>query len=121
MAYFPNGTAHEAWAVENCNKCANYYHLQPEHPDYDAEKNCPIELAHLLFNYESEAHQEVLDVLIPQTKDGLGAEQCRMFRPKNDGFVCENCKKDYYGPPMSGDENYWENQIKNVERMNGNG
>jgi len=44
---------------------------------------CTVWLAHELHNYE-ECNNEnsILHLLIPRTKDGLGNEQCTMFRPK---------------------------------------
>lgn len=77
MAYFPNGTAGADYEAAYCSKCV--------HQGTDEDGGCAIWLAHLLYSYEecgrgsNAAH--ILDLLIPQSKDGLRNEQCRMFRP----------------------------------------
>jgi len=68
MGYFPNGTSHEIWAQENCNKC------------FLGGRQCPIELAHLLYNYEQcKDEKSILHLLIPMTEDGLCNESCGCF------------------------------------------
>ena len=80
MAYWSNGTEHEAWASKNCHVCKHWYDVDPEAPGYDSKNNCPIEYAHLLFNYdECNNENSILDIFIPRTKDGLGNEQCTFF------------------------------------------
>ena len=81
MAYFPNATAWEFWATDNCFRCAHW-------PKDDYARACPVEMAHMLYSYElcnEDAHpgKVILDMLIPQSKDGLSAEKCALFQPKN--------------------------------------
>lgn len=71
MGYFPNGTAGSEYESKVCSKCR---HQKPD------DGGCPIWLAHLLFNYKDGA-QEVLDVLIPRSEEGLGNKTCTMFEP----------------------------------------
>lgn len=83
MAYFPNGSAGAEYAERYCSACV---HEGPEEGP-----GCPIMLLHLLYNYEQHGKgktsaklKSVLDTLIPETKDGLDAEQCSMFLAKTD-------------------------------------
>lgn len=81
MAYFPNMTAWEFWAADNCFRCAHW-------PKDENEDACPVEMAHTLYSYElcNEADHPgkiILDMLIPQSKDGCNAERCTMFKHKN--------------------------------------
>jgi hypothetical protein len=64
--------------------CANCIHANDE-------CGCPIWTLHMLYNYDQcrkgktgQTIKTVLGMLIPETKDGIGAEQCRMFRAKAD-------------------------------------
>jgi hypothetical protein len=86
MGYFPNSTAWEYWAEDNCFKCAHW-------PQIDDEPGCAVEMAHMLFNYDrdNEAIKSILDLLIPQTKDKLGCEQCAMFKDR-DGVTDEHLR-----------------------------
>jgi len=80
MGYFPNMTAWEFWAADNCFKCAHW-------PKDDDAPGCPVEMAHTLYCYElcnsDSPGKVILDLLIPNTKDGLGCEKCAMFQPRN--------------------------------------
>lgn len=83
MAYFPNATSWEYWAPDNCFRCSHW-------PKDDDAPPCPVETAHMLYNYEQckdtpegKAIEAILDMLIPRTKDDLGNEKCAMFSPKN--------------------------------------
>ena len=83
MAYFPNMTAWEYWAADNCFKCLHW-------PKDDDAPGCPVDMAHALYSYElcnaeGTPGKTILDMLIPETADGLGAEQCAMFH-RRDGF-----------------------------------
>jgi hypothetical protein len=76
MAYFPNGTSGMIYEEQFCWNCVHWN-----------EGACPIMDAHNLYNYDqlgdgdgAEALHTILSLLIPETKDGLGAEQCSMFR-----------------------------------------
>jgi hypothetical protein len=82
MAYFPNGTAGMCYEEEWCANCVHY--------GADGV-SCNILLIHNLFNYDQcddtprgKAIEAILDLLIPRTKDDLGAEQCTMFRARVD-------------------------------------
>jgi hypothetical protein len=82
MAYFPNGTSGMDYADQYCANCV--------HENEDGPY-CPIWSLHVLHNYDqcgkgktAKAWKEVLSSLIPETKDGLSAEQCTMFRAKAD-------------------------------------
>jgi hypothetical protein len=82
MAYFPNGSAGMDYADQYCANCVH------ENPD---DPYCPIWELHVLNNYEqcgkgktAQAWKTVLSTLIPETADGLGAEQCSMFLAKAD-------------------------------------
>lgn len=80
MGYFSNATEHDLWSIENCNKCENNYTLDPESPDYHTAKNCPIQYAHLIKNYDDCNNPEsILHLFIPRSKDGCGNEQCAFF------------------------------------------
>lgn len=80
MAYFPNMTSWEIWATDNCFRCSHW-------PKDDDAPACPVEMAHNLYSYElcneTSPGKVILDMLIPPTKDGCGAERCAMFKPKN--------------------------------------
>lgn len=75
MAYFPNGTAGEAYEAQYCNRCANE----------DDKRGCAVWLAHLLYSYEEcnakSNAKHMLDLLIPVRADGYPG-QCAMFRER---------------------------------------
>jgi hypothetical protein len=76
MAYFPNSTAWECWATDNCFKCAHW-------PKDEDDEPCPIEMAHMLYNYKQGDLGEdcpvrtMLDMLIP--RNGIENRQCALF------------------------------------------
>lgn len=79
MAYFPNGTAGMCFIEEQCINCVHW-------PSHEDDPGCTVDLIHNLYNYDQCADDErgkaiksILSLLIPETKDGLGAEQCSMF------------------------------------------
>lgn len=81
MAYFPNGTSGAIYEEQYCANCVH-------EGDLDGP-GCPIMLLHLLYNYDQCSNgktgktiKSVLGTLIPETEDGLGAEQCSMFLAK---------------------------------------
>jgi hypothetical protein len=83
MAYFPNGTSGMCYEEQYCCNCA--------HIGDEENGGCPIWLLHMLYNYDQcrkgktgKMVKSMLGTLIPETKDGLGAEQCSMFLPKAD-------------------------------------
>jgi hypothetical protein len=89
MGYFPNMTSWEIWASDNCFKCAHW-------PKDDDAPPCPVEMAHNLYGYDlcNEADHPgkvMLDMLIPPTKDGLGCQQCAMFRDR-DGLSAKHLR-----------------------------
>lgn len=87
MAYFPNGTAGEIYEAEYCSRCIHGMRGEDD-------PGCAVWLAHLLYSYElcnkkDEPGKVILDLLIPQSENGLGAEQCAMFRPHADAEATE--------------------------------
>lgn len=76
MAYFPNSTSWEFWAQDNCFKCVHW-------PKTDDDAPCPVEMAHMLYNYKQGDDGEdcpvrtMLDMLIP--RKGIENEQCALF------------------------------------------
>lgn len=66
MGYFSNGTEGDMYQERYCSRCI--------HGEND---ECPVWDAHLLYNGDGLLHQELLDMLIPQTTSGNG--QCLMF------------------------------------------
>jgi hypothetical protein len=79
MGYFPNSTSWEIWAADNCFKCAHW-------PKDEDGPPCPVEMAHMLFNYDQEPGDPVeiiLSALIPQESGGIGNERCAMFHDKH--------------------------------------
>jgi hypothetical protein len=84
MAYFPNGTSGMCYEEQFCSNC-----VHQNGPD--GESGCAIWLLHMLYNYDqcgkgktARTVKSFLGSLIPESKDGLGAEQCSMFAPKAD-------------------------------------
>jgi len=80
MGYFPNMTAYECWAVDNCNKCAHW-------STSEDGGGCPVDDAHMSYSYElcnetDHPGNVILDLLIPVSKDGLGNERCAMFKDR---------------------------------------
>lgn len=121
MGYFPNASAWDDWAKDNCDQCENCYTIEPGEAGYDVERNCPIELAHLIFNYDERNNDaSILDHLIPRTKDGLGNEQCKMFRSRymheedDHPDLCRECFAELYD---QGEIDWMEKQILNVQKM----
>jgi hypothetical protein len=81
MAYFPNGTAGMYYEEQYCSRCVHF-----RGPDGDS--GCAVWLLHLLFNYEQVNDDDhpirvMLNTLIPETEDKLGAEQCALFYPSD--------------------------------------
>ena len=77
MGYFPNGSAGEAYEARYCDRCVHQ-------GDPDDGPWCVVWTLHLVHNYdqlkpENVLVKETLDVLIPDSKDGLGCDECRMF------------------------------------------
>lgn len=81
MGYFPNATAWEYWAADNCFKCAHW-------PKDDDSPGCPVEMAHMLYSYDlcnetDHPGKVILDMLIPRMKDDCGNEKCAMFKDRH--------------------------------------
>lgn len=81
MGYFPNATAWDFWATDNCAKCGHW-------PKGEDDAPCPVEMAHMLYSYElcnAEDHpgKIILDMLIPNAASGLGCKKCALFTPRN--------------------------------------
>ncbi len=76
MGYFSNGSEGDAYQEQWCYRCV-----------HDANNDCPVWGAHLAFNYEQlrdskDQHgpmRQLLGMLIPERKDHLGNEQCKLF------------------------------------------
>lgn len=89
MGYFPNMTSWEYWAVDNCNRCAHW-------PKDDDAPPCPVEMAHTLYAYDlcnetDHPGKDMLDMLIPISKDGCGNDKCAMFQSR-DGVTDKHLK-----------------------------
>ena len=75
MGYFPNSTAWDFWAPDNCFKCAHW-------PKGEGDPPCPVEMAHMLFNYSAEGEAKtILDMLIPI--EGIENKRCAMFKDRD--------------------------------------
>jgi hypothetical protein len=93
MAYFPNGSAGMMYVDEYCEHCINW------RDNGSGSEGCYIQDLHSLWNYDAcngkdapkgsvkRTQWVALEHFIPTTKDGLGAEQCKMFIPANDMSV----------------------------------
>lgn len=72
MGYFSNGTEGMDYQARFCDRCW-----------HDLNRDCPVWLAHLMYNYEqlrdNAELEKVLELLIPRTADRLYNEQCKMF------------------------------------------
>ena len=89
MGYFPNGSAGADYQDRFCDHCV-----------HDENNDCPVWLAHLLYNgRDCNDDESILHLLIPFTKDKLGNEQCLLFVHRKDG--------EPIGPPPA-DEKYRE-------------
>jgi hypothetical protein len=67
VGYFPNGISAEMFAERHCSKC-----------HHDIDENCPVFLAHLVYNYEEcNKPNSILHVLIPHD-----CSKCNMFIPR---------------------------------------
>ena len=75
MAYFPNGTSAIDYEETYCIHCI--HHGGPDGV-------CAIMDAHMMFNYdECNNDKSILNILIPQTADGLGNKECAMFKARD--------------------------------------
>lgn len=73
MGYFPNGTSGRVYQEKYCENCV-----------HDVNRDCAVWLAHLVTKYcdndgEASDAGKILDLLIPETDDGIGCKQCKMF------------------------------------------
>lgn len=73
MGYFSNGTEGRDYQDKYCNNCV-----------HDVNMDCQLWLAHLTTklldeNGETSDAGKVLNMLLPEAKDGLSNLQCRMF------------------------------------------
>lgn len=74
MGYFSNGSEGMDYEARYCDRC-----IHQDDP-------CAVLEAHMIYNYkECNNKESVLHVLIPRSKDGIGNEQCRMFKRKPRG------------------------------------
>jgi hypothetical protein len=75
MGYFSNGAEGSDYEERYCARCI--------HRD-DAPAGCAVWNAHLFRNYdECNKADSVLHDLIPRTADGLGNQQCHMFKARS--------------------------------------
>jgi hypothetical protein len=73
MAYFSNGTQAGLYEERYCSRCIHG-------PRRNPGKGCAVWLLHLIHNYDCRnVPDNMLDTLIPRTKDGLENEQCAML------------------------------------------
>ena len=87
MAYFPNGTSGMCYEEQYCSRCTH-------HDGPDGDSGCAVWLLHLLYNYDhlnddANPVRVMLNTLIPETDDKLGAKQCTMFHQKDEGEQLE--------------------------------
>jgi hypothetical protein len=80
MAYFSNGTEGLMYEEKYCNNCVHFTDAGGE------VYACAVLELHYEFNYEQggktklgKAIKQVLETLIPTKKDGLFADECKMF------------------------------------------
>ncbi len=70
MGYFSNGTEGMEYQGQYCDRCV-----------HDAQNDCPIWNVHLMFNRsDAPETQSILTLLIPRRENGLGNEECSMFK-----------------------------------------
>lgn len=71
MGYFSNGTEGMEYQAQWCERCV-----------HDANRNCPVWLAHLTHNYkECNKPESILHLLIPRSEDKCSNLQCLLFIP----------------------------------------
>lgn len=73
MAYFPNGTSGMMYEEKWCVRCVHGQDVE--------ELMCPVWFAHMLWNYDTRADEEIsgiLEYMIP-TRDDHFPDKCRMF------------------------------------------
>lgn len=80
MGYFSNGAEGTMYLEHFCGRCKNW-------KKDDLGVGCAVWDAHMLFStygntLEHKARREVLNVLIPENKDGCHNDACKMFNPK---------------------------------------
>lgn len=105
MAYFPNGTAGEAYEAQWCSKCIHGENYRPSDG-----KACPIWDAHMLYSYDlcnktDDPGKVMLDMLIPV--DGVYAGECRMFVDASKLGVKAREDLWYEGPPIPDTPHGW--------------
>jgi hypothetical protein len=71
MGQFSNGTEGDIYREQWCDRCI-----------HDANNDCPVWNAHLVYAYRDKpAAENILNMLIPRSKDGLRNKKCRLFIP----------------------------------------
>jgi hypothetical protein len=76
MGHFANMTEFEMWALKNCDHCVHW------------KDGCPVDDAHTLYGYDlcnEKKHpgKVILDLLIPESPDGLDNGPCAMLQRKD--------------------------------------
>ena len=75
MAYFPNGTAGDAFESKYCFQCVHD----------DSESGCTVMFLHLMWNYDAvgqdadKTKAAALNHLIPMDDEGIHPAACSMF------------------------------------------
>mgnify|MGYP001262274657 CR=1 FL=1 len=92
MGYFSNSCEGDAWEAQNCRFCV---HAERDGDEYHM---CPVMAAHMLYAYDLCNEKDhpgkiILDLLIPENKDGLGNGQCAMLARK--GGITEQHIRDW--------------------------
>lgn len=89
MAYFPNGSSGMDYLDAHCCRCVNWK------DNGSGSEGCYVMDLHTLWNYEAcngkkapkdsivHIKWQALEHFIPTTKDGLYADECKMFHPLN--------------------------------------
>lgn len=75
MGYFSNGSEGSAYESKYCENCIHWI------ADGEGEtKGCPVWDVHMLYNYSNmNPVKGFLESFIPQSKDGLSNDKCKMF------------------------------------------
>lgn len=95
MGYFSNGTEGDYYEDEYCSRC-----VHQNGPD--GKSGCAVMMAHILYAYKlcnSKCEgADMLDMMIPRSKDRLSNQQCAMFhegKPVEEVNVFPNGIPDY--------------------------
>jgi len=77
MGHFSNGSEGDGYLSRYCFNCKEWRDRKD-----GKDMGCPIWDVHFLYTYNAEGDaREILDLLIPRSKDGLHNLECSMFNP----------------------------------------